>query len=310
MAFDLPLIYTIENMEKYYIGTAGWSYKDWEGIVYPERKESGFHALVYLAAYINTVEINSTFYRPPTLQISLSWIKRVEGFPSFLFTVKLHQMFTHERKDFGQRDIDSFKLGVEPLRAHGRLAAILIQFPWSFMATTANFAYLARLFEHFKELPKALEVRHTTWNQPQFYRLLEDNNVAFCNIDQPLFKNSIQPSALCTNREFSYVRLHGRNYDNWFKQGAGRDARYDYLYAQDELQEWVDRIKELGSKSDKVFVITNNHYRGQALANALQIKNMISGESLDIPLPLLRQYPALKKIIDRIKDGQLNLFEE
>ena len=297
-------------MAKYFIGTAGWSYKDWEGIVYPGRKGSEFHPLIYLAAYINTIEINSTFYRPPSPQTALSWTKRVESFPAFLFAVKLHQVFTHQRKDFTQREIDGFKLGIEPLRALGRLAALLIQFPWSFMASEANFSYLARLLADFKELPKALEVRHETWNQPRFYRLLEENKVAFCNIDQPLFNDSIKPSTVCTNPEFSYVRLHGRNYSNWFKQGAGRDARYDYLYQKDELGEWVDRIKELGTKSDKVFVITNNHYRGQALTNALQIKNMISGESLEVPRPLLKQYPALKAIIDKIKEGQLDLFEE
>ena len=79
--------------------------------------------------------------------------------------------------------------------------------------------------------------------------------------------------------------------EDWFREEAGRDDRYNYLYAKDELEEWVERIKELGRKSDKVFVITNNHYRGQALANALQIKNMITGEKLDIPELILEKIP-------------------
>lgn len=297
-------------MQTYFIGTAGWSYRDWAGIVYPSRKATGFHPLIYLAKYINCVEINSTFYRPPSFSLSLSWTKKVEDFPSFLFSVKLHQVFTHQRQDLSRMDVDVFKKGIEPLMARQRLAAILIQFPWSFIANTPNHEYLCRLFKDFNEFPLALEVRHETWNRPEFYRLLKENNVAYCNIDQPIFNNSIAPSAVCTNPELSYVRLHGRNYANWFKQGAGRDARYDYLYQKDELQDWVDRIKKLGKQSDKVFVITNNHYRGQALTNALQIKNMISGESLDVPLPLLKQYPALKEILEKIKNGQLDLFEE
>ena len=300
----------MESMQKFFIGTAGWSYRDWEGIVYPSRKSAGFHALLYLAKYINCVEINSTFYRPPSFSLSLSWTKKVENFPTFLFSVKLHQVFTHQRQDLSRADVDIFKKGIEPLIARHRLAAILIQFPWSFTANTSNYDYLYRLFNDFNEFPLALEVRHETWNRPEFFRLLKDNNVAYCNIDQPIFNNSIAPSAVCTKSEFSYVRLHGRNYANWFKQGAGRDARYDYLYQQDELRDWVDRIKELGKQSNWVFVITNNHYRGQALANALQIKNMISGESLDVPLPLLKQYPALKEILDKIKNGQMDLFEE
>jgi uncharacterized protein YecE (DUF72 family) len=129
-----------------------------------------------------------------------------------------------------------------------------------------------------------------------------------CNIDQPLFPNSIKPSAIATNPHFSYVRFHGRNYKDWFREDAGRDDRYNYLYRQDELEDWIQRIKELGQKSDKVFVITNNHYRGQALANALQIKNMITGEKLDIPHLLLKQYPVLDEIVKRLKSGQLDLF--
>lgn len=295
-------------MSRCHIGTAGWSYKDWEGIVYPERKERGFHPLIFLANYINIVEVNSTFYRTPPMTMSLSWIKKVEREPDFLFSIKLHQIFTHKRKGFTQKDVDDFKFGIEPLRAKLKLAAILIQFPWSFIRTSTNTEYLIKLFGLFSNYPLALEVRHSSWNIPSFYTLLSEHGVGFCNIDQPLFRNSIPPSAVCTNPRFSYVRLHGRNYKNWFKEDAGRDARYDYLYSNDELDEWVQKIKELGQKSDKIYVITNNHYRGQALANALQIKNKITGKKLDIPEDLLRKYPLLKEIIDKIKSGQLDLF--
>jgi len=294
---------------KYHIGTAGWSYKDWEGIVYPEKKGSNFHPLIFLAQYINIVEINSTFYRPPSLRISLSWIRRVKDYPDFLFTVKLHQVFTHQRKGFSQKDVDEFKLGIEPLVAHNRLAAILIQFPWSFARNTINLDYLINLFKLFSDFHLALEVRHGSWDIPDFYELLSEYRICFCNIDQPLFRDSIKPSAINTIPAFSYVRLHGRNYKNWFNENAGRDERYNYLYSKDELEGWIEKIKELGNKSNKVFVITNNHYRGQALANALQIKNMVTQEKLDIPVDLLKQYPVLREIIKKLKSGQLDLFE-
>jgi uncharacterized protein YecE (DUF72 family) len=297
-------------MADYFIGTAGWSYNDWEGIVYPQKKVRGFHALIFLAHYINIIEINSTFYRPPALHISLSWIKKVEHYPDFLFAVKLHQIFTHKRKGFTQKDVDNFKLGIEPLRANERLASILIQFPWSFASTISNNEYLINLFKFFSDYPLTLEVRHSSWNSNSFYKLLSEYNVSFCNIDQPIFRNSIKPSTVSTNSEFSYVRLHGRNYKNWFKQDAGRDERYNYLYTKEELQDWIERIKDLGNQSSKVFVITNNHYRGQALANALQIKNMITGEKLDIPPLLVEQYPVLKELEKKIKEGQFGLFNE
>jgi len=297
-------------MSQYHIGTAGWSYADWEGIVYPEKKGKDFHPLFFLARYINIVEINSTFYRPPSIRISLSWVKKVENFPDFLFSVKLHQVFTHQRKDFTQKDVDYFKLGIEPLRAQNKLAAILLQFPWSFIMTESNLEYLIKLFNFFAGFPLALEVRHSTWDNPQFYNLLEEYGVCFCNIDQPIFRNSIKPSTITTNPRFSYVRLHGRNYQNWFKEGAGRDERYNYLYNKQELEEWTKRIKDLSKKGEKVLVITNNHYRGQAFANALQIKNNVTGEKIEVPHLLLSQYPMLKEIIDKLRKGQLDLFQE
>ena len=297
-------------MTEYYIGTAGWSYEDWDGVVYPASKGRGFHPLRFLADYINIVEINSTFYRPATPALAVSWLTKVEAHPAFLFSIKLLQLFSHERRDFSKKDVDEFKAGVDLLRVRKRLAALLIQFPWSFHNSPENTAYLLRLFGAFAEYPIALEVRHGSWDVPEFYSLLEANKVAFCNIDQPVFANSIKPSAVSTNPEFAYVRLHGRNYKNWFRPEAGRDDRYDYLYAKDELGDWVERIRNLGSKSGKVYVITNNHYRGQAVANALQIRNMITGEKVDIPELLLEKYPALKEIVRRIQSGQMDLFKK
>ena len=297
-------------MARYHIGTAGWSYEDWEGIVYPPGKAHGFHPLLFLGEYINIVEVNSTFYRPAPAAMAVSWLKKVEGYPDFMFAVKLHQIFTHKRKDYAQKDIDDFRNGVDPLQLKQRLAAVLLQFPWSYLNIPENMDYLAGLFALFADYPLALEVRHSSWETPEFFKLLAENKVAFCNIDQPLFKNSIKPSAVSTNPDFAYVRLHGRNYKDWFREGAGRDDRYNYLYAKDELQEWIDRIKQLGQKSGKVFVITNNHYRGQAMANALQIKNMITGEKLDIPKLLVEQYPVLEEILKKIKRGQMDLFKD
>lgn len=296
-------------MAKYYVGTAGWSYEDWDGIVYPVQKGRGFHALPYLADYINIVEVNSTFYRPANPTLVRSWLKKIDQRPDFLFSLKLHQVFSHGRTGFTQKDVDEFKLAVDILRLQGRLAALLAQFPWSYRNTPENSDYLLRLFALFAEYPLAVEVRHGSWDTPAFYDMLRENRAGFCNIDQPLFDNSIKPSAVSTTSEFAYVRFHGRNTKNWFREDAGRDDRYDYLYTKDELGDWLTRIKELGTKSGKVYVITNNHYRGQALANALQIRNMITGDKVDIPELLLQKYPVLREIVRGIQAGQMGLFK-
>ena len=295
-------------MTKYHVGTAGWSYQDWEGVVYPSPKPKGFHPLSFLSGYVDIVEVNSTFYRPAPPVFARSWLKKVESRPDFLFSVKLLQAFTHDRREFTSKDVAGFKAGIDLLRLKKRLGALLIQFPWSFANTPENTEYLVRLFGLFSEYPLALEVRHGSWDEPGFFGLLEEHRVAFCNIDQPLFGNSVKPSAVVTNPEFAYVRLHGRNYKNWFRKDAGRDDRYDYLYTRDELGDWVERIRSLGARSGKVFVITNNHYRGQAMANALQIRNMITGEKIDVPGPLLEKYPVLEEIVRDIRSGQMDLF--
>ena len=297
-------------MSRYYVGTAGWSYPDWEGIVYPPRPGRGAHPLTFLASMINIVEVNSTFYRPPVLSMVLLWIKRLAGFPDFLLAIKAHQVFTHDRTAWAQKEVDAFKLGIEPLRANKRLATLLFQFPWSFAHSEAQVDYLARLFRAFSGDPMTVEVRHSSWDRPDFYELLAEHQVCFCNIDQPVIGQSLAPSSRATIRDFSYARLHGRNYKNWFRKDAGRDERYNYLYTGEELGEWVERIKDLGRHTDKVFVITNNHYRGQALANALQIKNKITGQLLNIPRPMLEKYPVLLEIATKLAKGQLDLFED
>jgi uncharacterized protein YecE (DUF72 family) len=297
-------------MKSYFFGTAGWSYEDWRGIVYPEERDTGFHPLTFMAGYIDIVEVNSTFYRPPALSMSLSWVKRVAAYPDFLFAIKVHQVFTHERKNWSPGDADAFKLGIEPLRAKEKLASLLFQFPWSFVHSAANLDYLAQLFNLFAGYPMTLEIRHSSWDDENFYTFLSEHRVCYCNIDQPVLRSSIKPSARVTVPDFSYVRLHGRNYKDWFREGAGRDERYDYLYSRDELEEWVNRIRELGQNSERVYVITNNHYRGQALANALQIKNMVTGEKVQIPPLLLKKYPVLLEIARKLAQGQLDLFQE
>ncbi len=297
-------------MTHHHIGTAGWSYKDWEGIVYPRKKAAGFHALRFLAQYIDFMEINSTFYRMPVFKFALSWVKKVDQNPHFLFAVKLHQDFTHQKENLSQKKADEFKFGIEPIAAYNLLGAVLIQFPWSFSHSSNNLHYLKRLFQIFSGLPLALEVRHSSWDHPEFLRFLSDHKVAFCNIDQPVIGSSIQPTTHVTNADFSYVRLHGRNYKNWFRKEADRDERYNYLYSNKELEEWITRIKNLGEKSKKTFIVTNNHYRGQALANALQIKNKLAAEKLEIPPELIPNFPELKEIIKNVPKTQIDLFDK
>src|ERR1051326_5268298 len=202
-----------------YIGPAGWAYKDWEGTVYPQKPGRNFDPLEYLARYFNTIEINSSFYRPPAPPTTKAWAQRVEANKEFTFTAKLHRLFTHERGKAGAADEKEFHEGMAPLVKAGKLGALLLQFPWSFKNTVEDRIYLAELLEKFAEYPLVLEVRHSSWNTPAMYEWLQERGVGICNIDQPVFSKSIRPAALTTS-PVGYVRLHGRNYQNWFRGQA------------------------------------------------------------------------------------------
>src|SRR5262245_15036271 len=176
------------------IGPAGFDYKDWVGTVYPRPRPRGFDPLAYLAGYFDTVEINSTFYRPVQAEVARGWAARVEHNARFRFTMKLWKRFTHERASpWSTDEVAAARAGFEAMHDEGRLGAVLVQFPWSFRSDDANQEWLHGLVSAFAGLPLVVEVRHASWNRPDFYAALVERGVGIVNIDQPLFKNSIRP---------------------------------------------------------------------------------------------------------------------
>ena len=290
------------------VGPAGWSYKDWEGIVYPQKPGKSFDPLEYLAQFFNTIEVNSSFYRPPVPSTTKSWAKRVAQNKEFAFTAKLHRIFTHERGKATKKDEREFRQGMDVLAKAGKLGGVLLQFPWSFKNTPDDRVYLAKLLEKFTDYPLVLEVRHASWNNPEFYEWLDERGVGICNIDQPVFSKSIRPQALTTSR-IGYVRLHGRNYQNWFREKAPSHERYNYLYSLDELDPWLVRIKEVSKQTRETYVITNTHFRGQAVVNAVEIKAALEEKTSPAPEPLFKVYPRLSESATPLEDHEGKLFE-
>jgi len=291
------------------IGPAGWSYKDWEGVVYPKKPGKSFDPLEYLARFFDTIEINSSFYRPPAPTTTKSWATRVAANKNFVFTAKLHRLFTHERGKATKKDEKEYREGMDVLAKAGKLGSVLLQFPWSFKNTPDDRVYLAKLLEKFSDYPLVLEVRHTSWNTPEIYEWLEEGGVGICNIDQPVFKQSISPAALTTS-PIGYVRLHGRNYKDWFREKAPRDERYNYLYSIDELEPWLVRIKEVAKQTRETYVVTNNHFRGQAVVNAVEIKAALEEERVPAPEPLFKVYERLRESAVPAENGEdKRLFE-
>jgi uncharacterized protein YecE (DUF72 family) len=290
------------------IGPAGWSYADWRGRVYPESAGTKFDTLALVSKYFDTAEINSSFYYPPTPATARSWLKRVAHNPDFIFTAKLHKVFTHKRDKLTSKDEGAFREGLSPLMEAEKLGALLIQFPWSFKNEREERAYLTQLCELFKDFPLVVELRHESWNSARILQTLEDLGVGLCDIDQPQFANSIKPAAEVTS-PIGYVRLHGRNYQNWFREEANVLERYDYLYSADELEPWIERIRQVAEKANQTYVITNNHARGKSLVNAFEVLARLEERRMPGPAKLIESYPRLSESIEADdQDPQRSLF--
>lgn len=275
-----------------YIGTAGWAYPQWNGLVFPRAHPAGQHALEILARSFNVVEINSSFYQPLKPEVVKLWIRKVQGNPLFRFTAKLNQRFTHARI-LEEAEVADFKNGVKPLMQEGKLGALLMQFPWSFRFTPENREFLIRLRRTFHEFPLVAEMRHNSWMAEEAVGTFLDYRIGFCNIDQPEYTRAMPPTAFLTSN-IGYVRLHGRNPKNslgGFDRDAARGKQHDYLYPEDVLAEWGKRIERIGRFAEATFVIFNNDAHAKSVVNALQLQNMMTGIRPAAPQELRRKFP-------------------
>jgi len=307
------------------IGTSGWNYPTgrgtWNGVFYPARRPRGFDELAWYAEHFDTVEVNSTFYRMPEPATSLSWLRRTP--PSFQFSVKLFQKFTHPDMylaregvtgwDLSRADVDQFRHGVDPLAAAGRLAAVLVQFPPSFHAEPATADYLDWLLGTLAGYPLAVELRHRTWSDdtPGTAARLAAHGAAWALIDEPKFKDSVRqvpeeptpgvgfPASAETDarRRFFYLRLHGRNAAAWWNHEASED-RYNYLYSPAELAPVADAARAASAAGRRVLLYMNNHFSAKAVANAAVLKHQL-GQPVpgDYPREMIDRYPDLAGIV-------------
>jgi uncharacterized protein YecE (DUF72 family) len=252
------------------LGTSGFSYDDWIGPFYPQDLPR-WGWLGYYGERFNTVELNVTYYRLPEHKIVAGWVKRTPD--DFLFAVKAHKSLTHERE---QPDYAGYLEGLAPLVESSKLACVLAQFPHSFHATDANRAYLAQLREGLSEVPVVAEFRDQAWVSDETFGLLRRLEMGFCCVDEPRLKGLMPPVALAT-APVAYVRFHGRNAAKWWRHEHAWE-RYDYTYAEEELETWVPRIRELAAAAPLTLVYANNHYKGQSVDTIRKLENLLAAE--------------------------------
>lgn len=312
------------------IGTSGWNYPTgrgtWNGVFYPpaQGRPKGFDELAFYAEHFDTVEVNSTFYGQPRVHVCRAWAARTPR--GFEFSLKLYQKFTHpgmfksrltsalpagaagpkqidglldELARPTQTDVDEFRRGIDPIASGGKLGALLAQFPPSFKNTDASRDYVAALLRAFGGYPVAVELRHRSWSDrlADTLSLLNGFGAAWVQIDEPKFRLSIRQNHLPNVKGFYYMRLHGRNAEQWWRHDKSED-RYNYLYSESELREFVETADAARRLVRKVYVYTNNHFSAKSIANAAMIKKQL-GEPVEgeYPAEFLARYPELLETV-------------
>lgn len=291
-------------MPKYHIGTAGWSYKDWVPSFYPKNQSTGFDWLQFYSHYFNCVEVNSTYYSYISPKIVEGWIRKISDADDFLFTIKLHQDFTH-KKDFDQQKIKAVSFNLDTLAKAERLGGLLIQFPYSFPFDNSTADYIRKLKDIFQTYNCFVEVRHKSWLKKEALEMFKKFNLTYCTIDQPQIGEAIPFEPIITNDK-AYLRFHGRNVKAWLQSinNLGKQQsyteqseRYKYLYSPGELVEIDQKIKSIQEKVKEVYVIMNNHPQGDAIANAFELIHLLA-EKDKVPMPstIVKAYPRLEEI--------------
>jgi uncharacterized protein YecE (DUF72 family) len=240
------------------IGTSGWSYKEWEGVLYPNSKTP---KLTFYSSIFNTAEIDSTFYANPSKGLVLGWVRNTPD--NFQFSVKLPQSITHQKqldlRAGAEIDLVEFLDLIDPLREAGKLGPLLIQLPPSFAASK-----MEKLKEFLDAIPNkkdyykfAIEFRNKSWleESEKVNELLREYNVAKTIVDEPLL-----PVDLTVTADFSFIRWHGHGQRPW----------YNYRYKEDELEPWVDRVNKAMRKTTRIYGYFNNHFHGYAVENGLE----------------------------------------
>ena len=274
------------------VGTCNWAdHKDFYPRGLPASEQLGHYA-----RFFPIVEVDTTFYGIPKPEVAERWVQSTPD--SFVFNVKAYKSLTlHEREDGKPRaatdeEERDFLALLRPVRDSGKLRAVHYQFPPWFTATPANMDYISRLPDRHPQDRLIVEFRHRSWSEPARFdaitELLEEAGMTYCIVDEPqLGSASMAPHMAVTTPDLAVLRLHGHNYKTWYKKGETSADRFDYLYPEEELLEWVPRIRTLADRVKEVHVLFNNNRSNYAVVNGLQM-----GQLLDLGLPSPESIPS------------------
>jgi uncharacterized protein YecE (DUF72 family) len=255
------------------VGTSGYSFADWVGPFYPSGMKPG-EFLGFYSERFPVVEVNSTYYRIPHPRVLEQMERKTPD--GFRFVVKLHQSMTHQNS-LDPETVRAFLEVLEPLKRAGKYDGLLAQFPWAFQRTPENRKHLKALRERLAGEPLWVEFRHASWMTPGLEASLREHHLGYCVVDEPPLPGLVPPITMRTSED-AYVRFHGRNSDTWWGRSGG--DRYDYLYSEQELREWVVKVAELATQARRTYLFFNNCHAGQAARNAKLMQELLKQQKL------------------------------
>lgn len=246
-----------------WIGTSGFSYDDWEGEVYPESLNKKDRFDFYLTLF-NSLELNMTYYTVPSEKVIFSLCKKIRK--EFLLTIKAHKSITHQKNT---EFLGAYSGFLKQIEDFGHEAVLLLQFPYSFDFNKDNLEYLEYVVNKIG-FRKAVEFRNITWISREVIDWAADNGVILVSVDEPDLKG-LMPRTLLSNLNV-YLRFHGRNSEKWWNPAQAHE-RYDYLYKENELKEWTEKLNTVSPT--EIIVYFNNHFRGKSVKNARMFADLI-----------------------------------
>jgi uncharacterized protein YecE (DUF72 family) len=281
------------------------------GVFYPRGTDSPEERLAYYAATFPIVEIDATYYALPSARVAAAWVDRTP--PDFMFDAKAHALMTGQPtepkrlpKDIRAalpedlaakprlyaRDLPTeirdevwrlYLAGLEPLRAGSQLGSVLLQFPKWFFPTSESRDLILEARQRLGEIRSAVEFRSETWfnekNRDRTLQFLTDNSIPLVMVDGPQgLRSSVPPLTAVTSPELAVIRFHGRRVETWEAPGIPVVERFRYLYSEDELREWVPRIREAAEDAREMHILMNNCYANYGSTNARELAAMLEAE--------------------------------
>jgi uncharacterized protein YecE (DUF72 family) len=293
------------------IGTASWTDPTMTapGVFYPPDASTAEDRLVYYANQFPIVEVDSTYYALPARRTGELWLERTP--PTFTFDIKAHALMTGQPSEVSRlpkdlrealppelvakkrvyardlpRDIEDeiwarFLDGIEPLRSSGKLGAVFLQYPRWFFPSSESRDEIVRARERLGDTPFAVELRHASWfnekNADRTIAFLEKYEIPFVMVDAPPgTRSSLPPIVAVPSPRLAVVRFHGRRTETWEKSGIPVVERFRYLYDEEQLGEWVPRIREAATHAPEVHVLMNNCYANYGTTNAREIADLLA----------------------------------